>query len=700
MPIAPGNILTLNWTNPGLKPALTVDPGTTNTSSTSLTLMGQGYPGWAVPLQENIMKLLENFASWAAPPNPTVGQLWYDTSVVGGRLYVCVDPVGPPIWREIITSSEIFVSPGTPTGVSVGNLWFNPSTSILSVCNQTTPTETWTTILTWDLVVRTTAPPFPRVNGQLWYDTTNRVLFSWDSTLNDWERVAPNSDLDIIAGSGWNEIIPDINKILGPPTTTLDIGDPFTDLNAWGFNQTITYGPYYSDVPAAQWLDMYNTIFKIGTVLGISVSGLVIQDFHIPGSSGNQYGVPFMLDQWDLIKAKIEEFKTNHLDVDGAAKDNSGNLVRYVGTGDGTVTGITSPDPSGYSVAEQWVLTATSATNFTVTGSVSGAQAAATVGTPYDNGIIAFTINAGGIAFVAADEFAIDVLPNLKSTYATTWGAGATGLTTEFNFAFNDLNHIRGFFNAGGALTFTTTFDDTTTNHNSFWNQFLTDVGPISMNYRNCSYNLGSYVDQIGYYDLTSTYQTIMEVDSRIMTPGVIRNFGYAAPFVCTTPVADPGNTGDGTMGTMSAIDQDPLTSVVETWTVTCTDATLPATFAVVGSVSGALADATAGVAYTNAHVGFTITAGGTAFIVGDSFTFDTTGVLNYIRVEAKTANGGNDVRIKLTVMDSYVGGSDTVTVTGANDGLVTQVTMLRVSRNVLDNPEMPYPNVTTTAWA
>jgi len=82
-------------------------------------------------------------------------------------------------------------------------------------------------------------------------------------------------------------------------------------------------------------------------------------------------------------------------------------------TGDGYV----SAERAGAApVDETWTLTATSATNFTVTGSVSGAQAAATVATPYDNGIVAFTIIAGDTAFVATDEFTFDVADGMGAT--------------------------------------------------------------------------------------------------------------------------------------------------------------------------------------------------------------------------------------------------------------------------------------------
>jgi hypothetical protein len=76
-------------------------------------------------------------------------------------------------------------------------------------------------------------------------------------------------------------------------------------------------------------------------------------------------------------------------------------------TGTGTLTGT---EASPTSVSETWTLTATSATNFTVSGSVSGAQAAATVGTPYSISKLVFLLTAGGTAFVAGDVFTIPVV--------------------------------------------------------------------------------------------------------------------------------------------------------------------------------------------------------------------------------------------------------------------------------------------------
>jgi len=60
---------------------------------------------------------------------------------------------------------------------------------------------------------------------------------------------------------------------------------------------------------------------------------------------------------------------------------------------------------------ETWTVTATSATDFTVVGSVSGTHANATLGTGYtsSNGV-SFLISAGNIPFVAGDKFVFNVV--------------------------------------------------------------------------------------------------------------------------------------------------------------------------------------------------------------------------------------------------------------------------------------------------
>lgn len=86
--------------------------------------------------------------------------------------------------------------------------------------------------------------------------------------------------------------------------------------------------------------------------------------------------------------------------------------LAYAGTGNGTLTGYKGGSAS---LAELFTITATSSTNFTVHGSISGDLAAATVGTPYSGTLVQFTLTAGGTAFVAGDVFVLNTAPKWTS---------------------------------------------------------------------------------------------------------------------------------------------------------------------------------------------------------------------------------------------------------------------------------------------
>lgn len=101
----------------------------------------------------------------------------------------------------------------------------------------------------------------------------------------------------------------------------------------------------------------------------------------------------------------------------------------YAGTGNGTLTGYRG---GASSIAETFAITATSATTFSVVGSVSGSLGTATVGTPFSHAKLAFTINAGGTAFVAGDVFTLSTAPKWTSLRkargcTVTASSGTTG---------------------------------------------------------------------------------------------------------------------------------------------------------------------------------------------------------------------------------------------------------------------------------
>jgi len=103
----------------------TVADGTVNTTTTSITLIGKNYAGYGIFLNENYVKLLENFASGTAPTGALTGQIWYDSATQVLKVYK-----GLSSWKTISSTST---SPTQPSGAVTGDLWWDTSTNRLSV---------------------------------------------------------------------------------------------------------------------------------------------------------------------------------------------------------------------------------------------------------------------------------------------------------------------------------------------------------------------------------------------------------------------------------------------------------------------------------------------------------------------------------------------------------------------------------------
>lgn len=91
----------------------------------------------------------------------------------------------------------------------------------------------------------------------------------------------------------------------------------------------------------------------------------------------------------------------------------------FTGTGNGTLTEL---DTYPAAVTETWTIACTVAAvdggTFSVTGSVSGVQASAVVGTRYNNAKVKFLLNDGGVDFIVGDQFVVTtvagVMPELQ----------------------------------------------------------------------------------------------------------------------------------------------------------------------------------------------------------------------------------------------------------------------------------------------
>lgn len=106
-------------------PLATVADGQTNSTATSLTLIGKNYAGYGTFLNENFVRLLENFASANAPSNPLVGQLWWKADT---RLLQVRDKFGN--WKTISGAQS---SSDAPDNAIAGDLWFDTVNQQLKV---------------------------------------------------------------------------------------------------------------------------------------------------------------------------------------------------------------------------------------------------------------------------------------------------------------------------------------------------------------------------------------------------------------------------------------------------------------------------------------------------------------------------------------------------------------------------------------
>ena len=126
---------------------VTLADGTIDVATTDLALIGKGYAGFGEKLNENLVKLLENFNNTSAPANKIIGQLWYDQ-----------------------TNKQLNIYTGAK---------FKPVGS----------------------TTNSTSAPTNAVQGDLWFDTTNTQLYVYNGTA--WTLIGPTT----VAGSGVTQIV-------------------------------------------------------------------------------------------------------------------------------------------------------------------------------------------------------------------------------------------------------------------------------------------------------------------------------------------------------------------------------------------------------------------------------------------------------------------------------------------------------------
>lgn len=94
----------------------TVADGQIDNLSSDITLIGKNYSGFGESLNENFVKLLENFSNNQQPIRPVRGQIWFDTTELKLKVYNGL---------AFVPVSSATISTTQPLNLGVGDLWFN-----------------------------------------------------------------------------------------------------------------------------------------------------------------------------------------------------------------------------------------------------------------------------------------------------------------------------------------------------------------------------------------------------------------------------------------------------------------------------------------------------------------------------------------------------------------------------------------------
>jgi len=158
--------------------------------------------------------------SETAPSSPSIGDLWFDPSVL--KTFVYYNDGTANQWVQSNSTSggsgggsSVSTSDTAPTSPNDGDLWLDTTNNDLFVYYEDTDSSQWIEILgggssggTSSVTTSDTAPTSPN-DGDLWFDTTNSGLFIYyqDTDSSQWIEVVGSSTggSSTASGTDWKE---------------------------------------------------------------------------------------------------------------------------------------------------------------------------------------------------------------------------------------------------------------------------------------------------------------------------------------------------------------------------------------------------------------------------------------------------------------------------------------------------------------
>jgi hypothetical protein len=286
---------TINLTSGNL--LTTIADGTVNSTSTPLTLVGKNYAGYGAFLNTDLVHLLENFNNDIAPTTPLEGQLWWDSSGLGGNLKVRTGTN----WR---TLGSITANSNQPSAPVVGNAWWDTAEQQFKVYNGTS----------WTLI----GPAFTSNVGQSGFivgtivdsDTNNHVavnVYVQDTLISILSKDSEYTPQSVI--SGFTTIKPGYNlstvggiKFVGTATNSDALGSIAAANFARTDQETVFNGMVRISTPSGIRIGttnnfiisqtgtlttLYNNILSANTAIVANVGGTAFNAITINGQNGS-----------------------------------------------------------------------------------------------------------------------------------------------------------------------------------------------------------------------------------------------------------------------------------------------------------------------------------------------------------------------------------------------------------------------------
>lgn len=206
-----------------------VEDGTVD-NTLDIKLIGRNYAGYGEVQNENMVHLLENFASTSEPPRKISGQIWYDSGTKKLKFYD---------GTQFRTTGGAEVGGNEPSGLTIGDFWFNTDTNQLYawsgngfvLVGPQAVENAGTTELKSEKVTDTNGTEHAVVRAIV----NNKTIF----TISGTEFILPTSITNPSTPNNWTGFVKIKKGITLVDTAITSISDPnygvtTTDYSIWG----------------------------------------------------------------------------------------------------------------------------------------------------------------------------------------------------------------------------------------------------------------------------------------------------------------------------------------------------------------------------------------------------------------------------------------------------------------------------------